>query len=90
MKILQNTLVVINSTLGLALTLEETEKILGIVILCCQFVIIVYNVISKIVDKVKNGASTKELIGTIEDGVKDMNELKDQLEDLKKDGESNG
>lgn len=51
---LEYALIVVNSVIGLSLTIEDAKNILGIVILILQGLLIIFNVAKKIYKRVKN------------------------------------
>ena len=80
MKYIERVLFVINSSLGIAITIEDVKSVVGIVILGFQLILVVYNVIEKIIKHIKN-KNPEKIPEEIEKGI-------DQLKDLK-DGEHN-
>ena len=85
MKYLERILFVVNSSLGVAITIEDAKNVIGIIILIFQALLVIYNVITKIVNHVKNG-KVEEIPQAIQNGIDDLNQLKDSNDS--KDGDA--
>ena len=73
---LEYALISINSLIGLSITIEDAKNILGIMILILQAILILYNVIRKIYQRIKRGEY--ELIDD------DIKESIEEIENIKK------
>lgn len=73
---LEYALISINSLIGLSITIEDAKNILGIIILILQAMLILYNVIRKIYQRIKRGE-----YDLIDDDIKESIE---EIENIKK------
>ena len=73
---LEYALISINSLIGLSITIEDAKNILGIMILILQAILILYNIIRKIYQRIKRGE-----YDLIDDDIKESIE---EIENIKK------
>lgn len=73
---LEYALISINSLIGLSITIEDAKNILGIIILILQAILILYNIIRKVYQRIKRGE-----YDLIDDDIKESIE---EIENIKK------
>ena len=73
MKNVERILFLINSAIGLSITIEDVTNVVGLVILIFQAFLLIINMIAKIKEKWKRGESIEE---DVKQGIKDLEQLK--------------